>query len=282
METGWPRLKRLGALAVLASWVGWGMAAQAAAQAPGPNAAPRASSPMATTSSELGREMLAKLAERNRERAALLKHYTGTREYELRDAKGKLSARAVVRFRYRAPNSKSFQTVSEEGSRWIRLFVFDRLMASEKDAAAGAEKRDSSITPHNYSFRYLDEEQLNGYPCYHFQAIPKRQAKYLFEGEVWVNASDFAIVRIAGHPARNPSFWLKHVNWVRDYRKVDGFWLPVRDYTVTQVRIFGEKRLIIDYRNYVVNGPSAASNPSAIPPLLETDQAADPAADPPK
>jgi hypothetical protein len=282
METGWPRLKRLGALAVLLGWAAWGIAARPAVQAPGPEGDPSAPGAAAATPGEMGSELLAKLVERNRERDALLKQYTGTRQYELRDANGKLSARAVVHFRYRAPDFKSFETVSQQGSRWIRLFIFNRLMASEKEAAAGRDKRDSSITPHNYSFRYLDEEQLNGYSCYHFQALPKRQDKYLFEGEVWVDARDFAVVRIAGHPARNPSFWIKRVNWVRDYRKVDGFWLPARDYTVTQVRIFGEKHLIIDYQDYVINGPSAAWNPSPALPLIETDPSADRVSDPPE
>jgi hypothetical protein len=269
MEIRWPRLTRPGTLVVLLGAMALSAAAQTPAQpsAPG-DTLPAAGAAAAATPAETGRELFAKLVERNRERAARLKHYTGTRQYELRDSKGKLSARAVVHFRYRAPDSKSFQTVSEQGSRWIRLFIFNRLISSEKEAAAGRDKRDSAITPHNYSFRYLDEEAVDGYPCYHFQALPKRQDKYLFEGEVWVDSRDFAVVRIAGHPARNPSFWIKRVEWVRDYRKVDGFWLPVRDNTVAHIRIFGEKRLTIDYQNYVINGPSTPWNPSSalLPP----------------
>ncbi len=251
MEIGWRRVRRLGAVAVL---VGVGVCA----------GAPAPAAEAAATPAEMGRELFAQIVARNQQRARLLKQYTGTRQYELRDAKGKLSARTVVRIHYRAPDHKTFQTVSEQGSRWIRMFVFNRLVDSEKEAASGRDKRDSSITPHNYTFRLLGEQDVDGYHCYHFQATPNRRAKYLFEGEVWVDTHDLAIVRIAGHPARNPSFWITRINWVRDYRKVGDFWLPARDNTDVHVRIFGEKHLTIDYGHYLVNSPAFVSSPAAV------------------
>jgi hypothetical protein len=217
-----------------------------------------------TAAGQQGSELFSRLVKQNGERAHLLKHYTSTREYELRNAKDQLSARAVVRFEFRAPDIKTFQTVSEEGSVWIRKFVFKRLINSEEEAAAGREHRDSSITPHNYTFRYLGRQDLDGDPCYVVYATPRRMDKYLFEGQVWIDSRDFAVAKIAGHPAKNPSFWIKNVNWVRRYGKVGGFWLPVKDETLTDVRIFGKKKLIINYQNYVVNEPSTAfGEPSA-------------------
>jgi hypothetical protein len=257
METLWRRRVRFGTLAAILISMALGAYARPPAESSEISDAPAAGSAAAATPAETGSELFAKLVERNREREALLKQYTGTRQYELRDAQEKLSARTVVRVQYQAPDSKTFKTVSEKGSRWIRLFVFNRLIASEQEAAAGSDKRDSSITPHNYTFRLLGEEDVDGYHCFHLQAVPKRRDKYLFEGEVWVDAQDFAIVRILGHPARNPSFWIKHVDWVRDYGKVSGFWLPVRDDTRVRIRVFGQKHLIIEYQDYVVNQPSS-------------------------
>jgi hypothetical protein len=207
----------------------------------------------AATAEARGSELFLKLVERNDDRTRRLEHYTGTREYELRNADDRLAARQVVRVEFRAPDSKTFQTVSEEGSKWIRRFVFKGLISSETEAAAGREHRDSSITQLNYSFRYLGEESLDGRPCYVVYATPKRVDKYLFEGIVWIDVQDYAVVKIDGRPAKNPSFWIKRVNWIRRYGKVGDFWLPQKDVTYTDVRIFGKKKLVISYQDYVVN-----------------------------
>jgi hypothetical protein len=204
-----------------------------------------------------GSELFSKLVKHNEERASRLERYTGTREYELRNDKDQLSAREVVRVEFHAPDSKSFQTVSEEGSKWIRRFVFRGLIASEGEAASGREHRDSSITPRNYSFRYLGQQDLDGNRCYVVYSVPKRIDKYLFEGTVWIDSRDFAVAKIDGHPAKNPSWWIKRVNWVRRYGRVGDFWLPLKDETNTDIRIFGKKKLIIRYQDYVVN-PSEA------------------------
>ena len=96
----------------------------------------------AATAEARGSDLFSKLVERNDDRARRLEHYTGTREYELRNDKDQLSARQVVRVEFRAPDSKNFQTVSEEGSKWIRRIVFNGLISSETEAASGREHRD--------------------------------------------------------------------------------------------------------------------------------------------
>jgi hypothetical protein len=80
--------------------------------------------------------------------------------------------------------------------------------------------------------------------------------KCLFEGKIWIDIQDFAIVRIAGHPAKKLSFWIERANFVREYQKIDEFWLPRRDETFVQVRLYGEKILAIDHQDYTVNGTS--------------------------
>jgi len=41
----------------------------------------------------------------------------------------------------------------------------------------------------------------------------------LFEGKMWIDNQNFSIVRITGHLAKSPSFWIKQVDFVRDYRR---------------------------------------------------------------
>ena len=55
------------------------------------------------------------------------------------------------------------------------------------------------------------------------------------------------IVRMEGEPAKNPSFWIKSVHFVHTYGKHGPFWFPVSDRSVTDVRIFGNTEVNIDY-----------------------------------
>jgi hypothetical protein len=47
------------------------------------------------------------------------------------------------------------------------------------------------------------------------------------------------------------------VDFVRDYQKIDGFWLLSREEAVSAVRMYGKETLTIDYQNYTVNGAGA-------------------------
>jgi hypothetical protein len=68
-----------------------------------------------------------------------------------------------------------------------------------------------------------------------------------------VDADEYAIVRVEGKPAKNPSFWIKSVHFVRDCDKSGSFWFPVSDRSVTDVRIFGVTEMTIEYLDYTPN-----------------------------
>ena len=81
---------------------------------------------------------------------------------------------------------------------------------------------------------------------------PKGNSKYLYRGKIWVDAKDFAVVRIEGQPNRNPSMWITRTDFAHEYRKVDGFWLPAKNHTETSVRFGGKSTLSIEYQDYKV------------------------------
>jgi hypothetical protein len=200
--------------------------------------------------------VFAEMAAHNELRSAALLDYTALRTYQVVDPKGKVHAEESGRMEYHAPDKKSFVVTSEKGSGLIRHLALTPLIASEIEAASGKQHHDSSITPANYSLHLLGEQQLGRFHCFVAQAIPKRMAKYLFEGKVWIDDLDFAIVRIEGHPAKKVSFWIERADFVREYQKIDEFWLPRRDETFVQVRLYGKKILAIDHQDYTVNGTS--------------------------
>jgi len=200
-----------------------------------------------------GDELFAKLLEHNRIRDERLQQYTTVRTYEVTNDKGKSYAREVVRVAYQAPNHKSFQTESEEGSAMVRNMVLKRLIESESETASGRAHHDSAIKPANYEFNLLGEQDVGPYHCLLVDATPKRKDKYLFEGRVWIDAQDYAIVKIAGQPAKSLSFWITRADFVRQYQKIGEFWLPAHDETFVRMRISGKKILTIQHRDYAVN-----------------------------
>jgi len=197
-------------------------------------------------------QIFAELIARNQIRAGGLLEYKAERVYRVSDPGGKVHAQIEGRMEFEAPERKTFVTKSEKGSAIVRHLALKPLIASEINAARGKDRHDSAMTPANYTLELIGEDEVRAHPCYVLRAPPKRADKYLFEGKVWIDKQDFAVARIEGHPAANLSFWIKRADFVRDYEKVAGFWLPLKDETVVQVRMYGKKILTIDHADYAV------------------------------
>jgi hypothetical protein len=198
-------------------------------------------------------QIFAELMRRNELRNAALHSYSAVRSYAVTDPKGKVHAQKTVRLDYRAPETKSFVTISEKGSAVVRHLVLNRLMESEMEAASGKSHRDSSINDSNYTFALLGEQDLGANHCFVVQATPTRTDKYLFEGKVWIDTQDYAVVQIVGHPAKKLSVWVDKADFVRRYQKIGDFWLPLKDETSVHVRFYGTKILTIDHEGYTIN-----------------------------
>jgi hypothetical protein len=197
--------------------------------------------------------IIERLIDESRQRESRMRQYSVPSTYRVTGDDGRIRAEVEAVLRYRAPGSKEFTIISAKGSETIRNRVFKPLMEVEIETAAGRNRHDGSISPANYDFRLLGEEAIAGNRCYVLEAMPRRTDKYLFRGRIWVHATEFSIVRIAGEPAKSPSFWISRLKFVRNYQKVGEFWLPARNESQTQVRFFGRNLLTIDYGTYEIS-----------------------------
>jgi len=59
---------------------------------------------------------------------------------------------------------------------------------------------------------------------------------YLFEDKLWMDADEYAVVRVEGHPAKKLSREIQRADFVRKYQKIDRFWLSEKDPTFVQIR----------------------------------------------
>jgi hypothetical protein len=206
--------------------------------------------------------ILAELVGHNERRRGALIEYTAVKKHQVIDSRGEMYAEEIARIEYRAPDKTTFVVTSENGWGPNGHFTLDQLIASEIEATSGGDDGDSYITPANYKVDPLGEQQVGTFHCFVVQVIPKRKEKDLFEGKIWIDVQDYAIVRIEGHPAKRPSFWIAREEFVRQYQKIDGFWLPQKDETLVHVRLYGTKLWAVDHWNYVVNHYSQRTHTS--------------------
>jgi hypothetical protein len=194
------------------------------------------------------------LVSMNQERAQALLHCEETRVYHLvyRGFPGDREAKMTVEASYKSPSSKEFKVVSQSGSELILDRVFKKLFESEKEAAQPAMSALTRLNRDNYAFTLVGYEPTGRGGQYVLWVSPKSRSKYVYRGKVWVDGTDFAVTRIEVEPAQNPSFWTKRSEIHCEYLKVQAFWLPARNESVSYIRLGGRATLTIEYKDYRV------------------------------
>jgi outer membrane lipoprotein-sorting protein len=195
-----------------------------------------------------------RLQERNAERAAALNQFNGTRVYrmEYRGFPSDRDAEMVVNMTFHAPNSKEFSVVSQTGSKFVIDHVFKKLLEGEQEAANEENRRNSALSTDNYDFTSAGYETTADGAQYVLNLLPKNKNRFLYRGKIWVDAKDFAVVRIEGEPAKNPSWWIKKTEVRHRYVKVNDFWLPAENHTESVIRLGGKATLSIEYKDYKI------------------------------
>jgi hypothetical protein len=194
------------------------------------------------------------LVRKNQERAQAMVHSEATRVYHLayHGFPGDREAEMTVEATYNSPSSKEFKVVSQSGSKLILDRVFQKLLESEKEAAQPAMSARTQLNRDNYSFELVGYEPSQTGGQYVLRVSPKARNKYVYRGKVWVDATEFAVTHIEAEPAQNPSFWTKKSEIRHEYKKVQGFWLPIRNESVSYIRLGGRATLTIEYKDYRV------------------------------
>jgi hypothetical protein len=213
----------------------------------------QAAQPAALTSTQIVDEM----QRRNQARTNDLKAVKSTRRYEVeyRGFPKTIVARMEVEYSYTASTGKSFRILSQSGSKMLCDKVLKRAVESEKEASQ--DRNATALSAANYKFQLVGSENLNGRPAYILDVEPLTASKFLIRGKVWVDAADFAVVKIEAEPAKNPSFWIARTRIQQICAPTGGFWLPERNRSETKVRVGGTAVFTIDYGTYQIepNGP---------------------------
>jgi Fe-S cluster biosynthesis and repair protein YggX len=194
--------------------------------------------------------IVARMTLRNSQRETLLGTYSGMRRYIFQNDGMQKHAEILVHMTGGSDGSKHFEVIKEEGWKAANKHVLRKMLLSEEETSESAQRARIRLTQDNYSFRLEGTDEINGRSAFVLDVLPKRQDKYLVSGRVWVDADDYAVVKVEGEPAKTPSFWTRSVHFVQTYRKDGVFWFPVRTESVTQALIFGKTEVSIDYFDY--------------------------------
>jgi len=239
------------------------------------SAQPPDAAPVAHRAPLTAEQVVHNLVQMNLQRGQALYAYQGTRTYRLEyhGFPGARGAEMVVNVKYLSPGTKEFIVQSATGSKLIIDRVFKKLLEAEKEALDAEVRRRSALSDDNYCFTLLGYESGPSGATYELQVEPRTKDKFLYRGRIWVDAEDFAVVRLQAEPAKNPSFWTKKAEIAHVYMKVSDFWLPAYNHSVTAIRLGGHAELTIDYQDYEITSASRVSSLSMLPSAVHAETA---------
>lgn len=142
----------------------------------------------------------------------------------------------------------TYEALRFEGDNTVKKNVIARYLSAESEASDPQEKKDSlAVTPANYKFKYKGERDLDGHRAHLFEVKPRKKRVGLYKGELWLDAVTCLPLRESGRFVKNPSIFLKRVEFVRDYEVRNGVSIPRRIRSTVSTRLVGKAELLIRY-----------------------------------
>lgn len=154
------------------------------------------------------------------------------------------------------------------GDPTVKNEVIERYLAAEQE---GRENGSMAITRANYKFKlkrkFMQPDQLTqaDQKVYVFELTPKKKKLGLFKGELWLDGSTGMPLRESGELVKNPSLFLKKVEFVRDYEIQNGVSVPVQIKSTVDTRLVGTAELTINFSNYTHQDADASGDKTTAP-----------------
>lgn len=138
----------------------------------------------------------------------------------------------------------TYVTLASWGDGMVKREVIARYLAAESLAS---ELDEIAITPSQYKFRFIRAVRQADRRIDVFQLIPKRRKVGLFKGELWLDSQTGLPVHESGQFVKNPSVFVKHIVFVRDYQIRDGIAAPTQITSTIDTRLVGHAELSIQF-----------------------------------
>ena len=174
-------------------------------------------------------------------------HYTVFRNHDNKHP----AAEMMVKTTYQRDVGKNFSIVSLTGSLVLRKFL-EEVLATEKKMTEPANRITAVIIPANYELTVKGPALLDGRNCIAIAIKARRVSQYLFNGTIWVDAQNQAIVRLEGIAAKSPSMLTGATQVSRQYTILGGFAMATHAHAVSNSSLLGQTVVNIDYTGYQI------------------------------
>lgn len=112
-----------------------------------------------------------------------------------------------------------------------------------------------------YRYYLIDSIAIDGHWCYQVQFIPKRKQELLFDGNMWIADTSFAVKRLEMRITEDANLnYCKAFYVIQDYDNTSGAWMLTQERVVAdfqlakkQMGVYGRKTT--SYRDIVINKP---------------------------
>jgi len=202
--------------------------------------------------------ILARMAQAQAENRARFRPYVVTRNYKLfGKEKHKTKSQVIADVTFVPPDFKKYAIQQTNGT-GLGEKIVRRMLEGEVEVAKDHSSTD--ISPDNYDFRLIGEEEVSGQRCYVLELLPRRKDKNLLRGNIWVDANTYLLQRAEGEPAKNPSWWLRDVRIALLYGDIGGMWLRTASEATANVRILGQSTMVLRDVKYKISELVAGSS----------------------
>ncbi|MGH9660919.1 MAG: hypothetical protein ACRD96_20390 [Bryobacteraceae bacterium] len=141
----------------------------------------------------------------------------------------------------------TYEALRFDGDRSIKNEVIARYMAAESEERSPKQLTSIAINPENYKFKYKGMQNAGGRLAHIFQLSPRKKRVGLFQGELWIDSVTFLPLKESGKFVKNPSIFLKKVEFVREYEIRDGVAIPTRVESTVDTRLVGKAHLTVAF-----------------------------------
>jgi hypothetical protein len=155
----------------------------------------------------------------------------------------------------------SYKMLGFSGDDTVKKDVIARYLTAETQGQQDTSQ--FAIAPVNYKFKYKGIQEHDGQEVHVFELKPKQNRVGLFKGELWLDSQTYMPIRETGRFVKNPSVFLKKVEFVRDYRMENGISVPKHIQSKVETRIVGPADISIDYLNVQKVDTNALQQPAS-------------------
>jgi hypothetical protein len=146
----------------------------------------------------------------------------------------------------------TYEKLRFEGDGTVKNHVIAKYLTAEAEAQKD-QAPSLAVTPVNYKFKFKGTQTTEGRLTHVFEVTPRQKRQGLFKGQVWIDADTYLRVQESGYLVKNPSIFLKRIEFVRKYDIREGISVPRQVYSVVSTRLVGKAELTIDFTKFAID-----------------------------